>query len=163
VETSDIYPVDTLVEVRFTVPGRTGLVEALGIVRWAIDTGPSQGIGVTFLRVKPIEGPKPKLHESAIARRSEMNRTDLLKALTATPIDSRLMRYYYANTGKSVTINNIANNLGVGTKLVEAHLRTYRSLGLIADKGNSSIIFVWPDDEALQGVILDWIQKHGLK
>lgn len=162
VESKDIFPENSIVEVKFTVPGRSSLVEALGLVRWSVDSGPRKGMGITFLRVNPVEGARPKPTDSAVVRRSHLTTSTIMNSLVETPTHCRLLKYYYANSGKDVSLNSIANNLGVGTRVLDKYVRLYRSLGLAVEKNERELTLLWPEDKDLQNAILDWIQKFGL-
>ncbi|MHC4873800.1 MAG: protein kinase domain-containing protein [Planctomycetota bacterium] len=162
VESKEVYPENSIVEMRFTVPGRTSLVNALGLVRWNVESGPRMGMGITFLKVNPVQGEDPKPNTSALVRRSRLSTSTIINTLSETPAHGRLLRYYYANTGRNVNLNGIANSMGVGTRGLDKYLKLYKSLGLVIEN-NNEFSFVWPEDKELQNGILDWIQQYGLK
>jgi serine/threonine protein kinase len=163
VESANPLPEGSLAEVRFSVPGRPGLVEATGLVRWTVRQGLDAGMGITFLKVTPLEESEPKASASAAVRRANLSTAEIMTRLTDTGLKARLLKYYYANLGRAVTMQNLIGSLGVGKRMVETALREYCELGLAIDRGAKGITFVWPDDKELQNAIVDWIQEYGLR
>jgi len=165
VESSEILPEGSLVEVRFSVPGRAGLVQGLGLVRWVVPSGPRAGMGITFLRVQPVEAEKREPPRTAIARRARLAPAEVMEVLTKNQLSQRLLKYYYANLGRLVTTRSITSALGVAQRMLKPQLEVYKSLGLaVEDRDNpESVSFIWPDDRELQNAIVDWIQEYGLR
>lgn len=163
VETDKVFPEGALVEMRFSVPGRPGLLKGIGLVRWTVLSGARPGMGITFLKVSPVETERPIPSESAEVRRAKMSASQVMESLTQSPLHGRMLKYYYANLGRAVTVQNIAGALGVGARMLDERLSTYKRLGLAVDKGEGAITFIWPDDRDLQNAIVDWIQKFGLR
>ena len=152
IESDNPFPVDTVVEVRFTVPGKEDEFSGLGLVRWS-DAG---AMGVTFVKVQPIA-------KSAKGAGVRLTGPLAIGPLTATPLHQRLLRYVYSNLGQTNTMTQVASALGVGVKLAEDPLATFERASMVKRHPDGGLEFVWPNDEALQKEIIVWIGRNGLK
>ncbi|MFH0911487.1 MAG: serine/threonine-protein kinase [Planctomycetota bacterium] len=163
VEAEKPFPEKSVLQIRFSIAGRPDEVEALGLVRWRVTEGPLPGMAVTFLQVKSVPPPGPQVSSTAVASRVEMSVKEAMQHLTLTARHMRMLKYYCANAGRTVTLQQIAGSLGMGTRIVKQGLQPLKELGLAVDKGGHGVAFLWPDDPSLQTAMLDWIEKHGLR
>lgn len=150
IESETIFPLNTVVEVRFT-DEKGGEVSGLGLVRW---TDPGR-MGITFVKVQPI----PKGDGGSFRLSGPM----ALASLTATPIHQRLLRLVYANAGQSMTLPKIAGSLGVGSKMAEEPIKTFERASMIKRHSDGRLELLWPRDESLQREIVAWIERNGLR
>ncbi len=173
IQTEEPYSVDTLLEVMFHVPGRDMMYRAFGIVRWISEDADRPGIGVTFVKVSPVpkrvrtpptakQVPHTAVHKTPEKAQPTMSPEHLMMRLTETALHQRLLRYYYANANQFVTLRQVANALGVGTRMIDPILEVYEQAGLIQRYSGGEISFVWPDDEAMQEQLVVWIEEYGL-
>lgn len=172
VETTEPYKENSIVEVRFSVPGREGLFRGIGVVRWVDAGGDPPGMGITFLKVSTV----PKTPgRAAVGGRRESTRSvagtgrgpsmgpaAAIQALTQTPLHCRLLRYFYANTGQTVEVKQIANALGIGTRMLDRTIKVYEQLGLVRVHTNGQADLQWPEDKGVQREIVNWVSKYGL-
>jgi len=156
------FPAPSLVELRFRAPNGTDQVDAVGLVQWRVDQGAQPGMGISLLKVRRSRSRNAKASESALARRARLSCAEVVEMLTSTPRDARLFKYYYANAGHTITHNQIASSLGIGTRAVAESLRGLKSMGLAVERGPGEVCFLWPDDAALRDAMLRWVQQHGL-
>ncbi len=82
IESETPFPLNTVVEVRFTVPGKEEEFSGLSLVRWS----DAKVMGITFIKVQPI----PKGGKGSAMR---LSGPMAIGPLTATPIHQRLLRY----------------------------------------------------------------------
>ncbi len=193
VQTKDYYPEKSIVEVRFTVPGRDELFSAIGVVRWVSDDPQKPGVGVTFLKVNsarrksqvtreplertvaPAPGPTASAATAAaapppapgprsvLAPRRTLPSPEAMRLLTKTPLHCRALRYYYANIGQLVEPQQVANALGVGKRMLGEVFDALEQSGLVISRDKEGLLsLVWPEDQALQQEIVNWITKFGL-
>lgn len=170
-ETAESYPENSLVEVRFTVPGKAEIFAALGMVRWVSSDRARPGMGVTFLKVSglsraAVSGEStrrtvaPATREHAL---ETLRAPDAIKLLTKSPLHQRLLRYMYANSGQSVEPGQVASALGVGVRMLAEPLAALERCGLMRRHSSGLIDLLWPEDEALQREIVSWVSKYGLR
>ncbi|MDR1612732.1 MAG: serine/threonine protein kinase [Planctomycetota bacterium] len=152
IESENPFPANTVVEVRFTVPGKEDEYSGLGLVRWS-DAGV---MGVTFIKVQPV----PKSGKVTAMR---LSGPMAIGPLTATPIHQRLLRYVYSNLGQTNNITQVASALGVGVKMAEEPIGTFVRASMIKRHPEGKLEMVWPKDEALQKEIVVWMGRNGLK
>ncbi|MDR0363255.1 MAG: serine/threonine protein kinase [Planctomycetota bacterium] len=152
IKSDNPFPVNTVVEVRFNVPGKEDEYSGLGLVRWS-DAGV---MGVTFVKVQPV----PK---SGKATQLRLSGPLAIGPLTATPMHQRLLRYAYSNLGQTNTITQVASALGVGVKMAEEPIGTFERASMIKRHPDGKLEMVWPKDEALQKEIVVWMGRNGLK
>ncbi len=174
VETKESYLVDSIVDLRFSVPGREGLFSAIGVVRWLSDDTDREGMGITFLKVGAVPAAASrKSGRLSPTRASErihtppsrpraLNAAEAVRALTQSPLHSRLLRYHYANSGQSVDLRQIAGAMGVGVRMLKGPLAVLEQTGLIRHHRSDVIDLIWPDDKSLQHEIVGWVSKYGL-
>ena len=158
VESETVHPADSVVEVQFSVDGRAASLQALGVVLYTVDSGPEKGMGVGVITIR----------EMAPEQQGEMARAlggsaGVMQALTRTPLHCRLLKYYYSNTDKPITRQQVASALGTGARMIEEPLSHYFRFGLALDRESDNIAFRWPADKELQHAIVNWINKHGLR
>ncbi|MDR3211418.1 MAG: serine/threonine protein kinase [Planctomycetota bacterium] len=146
------FPPNTVVEVRFNVPGREDELSGLGLVRWI----EGRTMGITFVKVQPV----PKAGRNADLR---LSGPMAIGPLTATPIHQRLLRYVYANAGQVVAVSQVAGALGVGVRMTEDPISTFERASMIKRQGKDKLELIWPKDEALQKEIVIWMGRNGLK
>lgn len=152
IEEENPFPLNTVVEIRFTDRGKGEEMSGLGLVRWR-----DQGVmGVTFVKVQPI----PK---GGGADAMRLSGPMAIAPLTATPIHQRLLRLVYTNAGQTMSMTKISSALGVGSKMTEDPIRTFERASLIKRTPEGLLELVWPKDEALQREIVVWIERHGLR
>lgn len=152
IETENPFPLNTVVEVRFTDPDKGGEeLSGLGLVRWT----ESGKMGITFVKVQPV----PK---AGGADGMRLSGPMAIAALTATPIHQRLLRLIYSSAGQFMNLPRIASSLGVGAKMAEDPLKTFERAGMIKRLPDGRFELLWPKDEALQREIVVWIERHGL-
>ncbi len=153
IESENPFPLNTVVEVRFTDPARGGEeMSGLGLVRWS----DAAKMGVTFVKVQPI----PK---SGGGTGMRLSGPMAIAALTATPIHQRLLRLIYTSAGQTMTLPKIASSLGVGSKMAEDPVKTFERASMVKRHQDGRLELQWPKDEALQREIVVWIERHGLK
>jgi len=172
---AETAPERSIVEVRFSVPGRDEIFQSLGVVRWLSQDRNHPGMGVTFLKVSALpraaaaspSSRRPPTQPAA-ASVAEVPAVEVLtpqeaiKQLTKNPLHCRLLRYVYANSGQSVDANKIASALGVGNRMLAAVFVIFERCGLIRRHRSGVIDLLWPEDEALQREIVAWVSKYGL-
>ncbi len=152
IESENPFPLNTVVEVRFMIPGKEDEYSGLGLVRW----NDTRVMGITFIKVQPV----PKAGKGGGVR---LSGPMAIGPLTATPIHQRLLRYVYANAGQMTTLPQIASALGVGAKMAEDPLSTFERASMIKRHQGGKIEMIWPKDEALQKEIVIWMGRNGLK
>lgn len=152
IESETPFPLNTVVEVRFSVPGKEDEFSGLGLVRWS----EAKVMGVTFIKVQPV----PKGGKGGGVR---LSGPMAIGPLTATPIHQRLLRYVYANAGQTTTLPQIASALGVGAKMAEDPISTFERASMIKRTAGGKLELIWPKDEALQKEIVVWMGRNGLK
>ncbi len=170
-QTKEPMPEKSIVEVRFSVPGRDDIFHAIGIVRWISQDPQKPGMGITFLKVNTL----PREVASASSRRmaaasvagsqpaaKPVSAPKAIKMLTKTPLHCRFLRYVYANSGQSVGTGQISNALGVGNRMLPAVLTVFEQCGLIRRHKSGIIDLLWPEDESLQREVVGWVSKYGL-
>lgn len=152
IDTDSPFPLNTVVEVRFTDPEKDEELSGLGLVRWS----EAKRMGITFVKVQPI----PKGGRTGAMR---LSGPMAIAALTATPIHQRLLRLVYASAGQRTTTSKIASSLGVGVKMAEDPIRTFERASMIKRHTDGSLELQWPKDEALQREIVVWVERNGLR
>lgn len=152
IQSDNPFPPNTVVEVRFTVPGKEDEFSGLGLVRWTDD----KTMGVTFIKIQAI----PKGGKSGLMR---LSGPMAIGPLTATPIHQRLLRYVYSNIGQTPTLPQVASALGVGAKMAEDPITTFERASMIKRRSDGKLELLWPKDEALQKEIVVWMGRNGLK
>jgi len=170
-QTREPLPEKSIVEVRFSVPGRDDIFHAIGIVRWLSQDAERPGMGVTFLKVNTLPREVASVSSRRIAAQSvavdqpahkPVSAPKAIKMLTKTPLHCRFLRYVYANSGQSVGTGQISNALGVGNRMLPAVLTVFEQCGLIRRHKSGIIDLLWPEDESLQREIVGWVSKYGL-
>lgn len=182
-ESVPAWPPETFLRIRFQIPDRKELFDALGVVRWVSKDPLRPGVGVTFLRVRPVtvSPARPSSSRFAASQATPLVREsappsggkptpppslppeDMILELTATPLHARLLRYYYANLQQTVPIKKIANAMGVGMRMLAKPIENLLRFGLAAKEGEENLAFLWPEDTKLQKEIIAWISKYGLR
>lgn len=158
IETDQVYPVDTVLEVQFSVEGRAALLQAIGVVLYIVTDKKDSGMGMAFATLREME------HASAPdTARSLGGSAQVMQALTSNPLNCRLLKFYYSNTEKILTRQQVASALGSGVRMIDEPLRYYFNFGLATERDGGRLAFRWPSDKELQHAIVNWINKHGLR
>ncbi len=172
VESNRVYPVDTLVEMRFRVHNRGETFRGLGVVRWVSEPPEHPGMGITFLKVNSL----PAEHKTSASQRlrvverqqiqqvvsQKIKPVDALRMLTRTPLHCRMLRYSYANSGQFVNTQQIASALGVGVRMLKDAIEVFERVGVLKPQDSDIYELTWPEDEALQREIVSWVSRFGL-
>ncbi len=160
------YNENDVVDVFFRVPGRKGCFAAVGLVRWKSRDKNAPGIGMSFLKVSPVQNVPGAVEASrpenapALQR---LNAPEILEILTRSPLHCRLLRYYYANVNQKVTVRQVANAMGVAVRMLDDPLQDLRKLGLAQLSPDQTVSFFWPENVPLQQCLVDWISEYGLR
>jgi hypothetical protein len=171
--TPDLFPEESVVEVQFTVPGRERPFSGIGMVRWIGRDPERTGMGVTFLKVSPL----PALRAGSESARSavqppEEEESDIynwqdpgeiVQSLSQSSHHARLLQYHYANAGQTVEQAKVAGSLGIGIRMLEKVVRPFEKAGLIERPGSGIFRLNWPEDVGLQGELVEWIRRYGLR
>jgi serine/threonine protein kinase len=174
VEAKEPFAENSIIEIRFTVAGRDDIFRGIGVVRWVDMSGLSQGMGITFLKVSLMPAASSESgrrltptafstpETPAVQPQRKLSPAETIRKLSQTPLHCRLLRYYYANSGQSVQLQQIASALGVGTRMLADILATYESMGMLQRHTGGLVDFIWPDERGLQREIVAWVSKYGL-
>jgi serine/threonine protein kinase len=171
--TPDLFPEESVVEVQFTVPGRERPFSGIGMVRWIGRDPERTGMGVTFLKVSPLPARRSagESSRSAVQPPEEddsgvydwKDPGEIVQSLSQSSHHARLLQYHYANAGQTVEQARVAGSLGIGMRMLEKVVRPFEKAGLVERPASGIFRLNWPEDEGLQGELVEWIRRYGLR
>lgn len=154
IETRTPYPLDTLVDLTFTIPGYAEDVTARGIVRWVQTDGPMAGMGIEFMEVSV---PSRAAIQGYVSGRIL---SEGMAAVTRTELHRSLLLLYARKVGETYSVEALAEFLScTHLQLLEA-LRDFQAQDLVRSQG-TDVTFLPAPDERLRAAIQEWAAKQG--
>ena len=117
-------PIDSLLEIRFRLPGKQEEIRAVGVVRWITGAPDAPGMGIQFVRIAEEDNQKV----SSFLDSGEAEAA--VKSLTRDGPHKRILSFYLKNLGNSMTIEEIMSRMGVGKGIVDEMIKELGTWGL---------------------------------
>ncbi len=154
IESKNPYPLDTLVDLTFAIPGYADEVNAKGIVRWAQGDGPMIGMGIEFIEVSV---PSRQAIQGYVGDRIL---TEGMGAVTKTELHRGFLALYARKLGETYSVEVLSSFLSCTHAQLLDVLRDFQAQDLVHSQG-TDVTFLPATDEKLRGAIQVWLAKQG--
>lgn len=155
IQSKNPYPLDTLVDLTFAIPGYADEVNAKGIVRWAqSEEGPMMGMGIEFIEVSV---PSRQAIQGYVGDRIL---TEGMAAVTKTELHRGFLALYARKLGETYSVEVLSSFLACTHQQLLDVLRDFQAQDLVHSQG-TDVTFLPATDERLRAAIQEWLAKQG--
>lgn len=157
IETDELFPVGSVVEMRLRLGPRASDLRALGVVRWTSSAPGRAGMGIQFVELEPQQAGELSsyLESSSDAADSQ---EETLKELTRTPLHEAFLKLHAGSMGDALRLAEIARRLDAPQGLVKLVVRSFEAKGLVVSRGEI-VEFLVPQDESLRKAITKRLEE----
>lgn len=158
IETHSPFPVGTLVEFDFELPGLNQKVHAQGIVRWSCDEriqDRQAGMGIEFLKVSVSETQAIHAYVSAEDARQTIIR------LTRTALHQDLLRFVHRKAGQTMLFEVLKNYLGSDPASLREALCDFEEAGIIRYTHGNEVQLLGLPEGTIREQAEAWMQNAG--